>query len=431
METIFPDHDKQATGYRGMFMVGWRQSASKEPERTGTVILKRTYDINPNNGTLAPSINPWPVFLSDYPDNLVDNGDFEQELNKTPGKPETWHFEPGTLGVARVADPLNPGKNHVLKVSGEIGGRIVQEIDLGEPLAGQEFMLTCSAWTDGAPVSLDSVQWEAEGATFKLPIEDYYKKPWNLEPKKKLFSSAGQWEKTDSEKNPRIMRVVLSAGLAAGRIVFYDDVKVFNALRFEHDLSSYKPEADIIVLGYGNILDGTNATISVDGKTWLERTVGSTNRRHLFGWMPRSKDNRKTQAGILSESPDAYPLKGLPEKFDNGFFNGYQRDHKPKSFAGLFPFLRSGNEIAIERVSGAQPYRFKLPGDKVSATYSYYDLTKPDTKAYWQSQSIPMNIDTLVIEPEQNQCIIVWRGVWNFDEHAEASYRRLEVLAST
>ncbi|MCP4709351.1 MAG: DUF2169 domain-containing protein, partial [Planctomycetes bacterium] len=54
----------------------------------------------------------------------------------------------------------------------------------------------------------------------------------------------------------------------------------------------------------------------------------------------------------------------------------------------------------------------------------------PDDDTAWIKQSVTMNPDTLVIEPEIDRCWIVWRGVWPFDNHNEDAYRRLKVEAS-
>jgi hypothetical protein len=388
MQIELPDHDQQATGYRGLFIIGWRQTDAKLAERTGTVILKRTYDIDPKNGTLLPSTKPWPVFLSDQPDNLVS-------------------------GCGLVKGYNSP----------------VQAIDFGEPLVNQEFVLSCLAWTDAAKASTSGMRVEADGAILKIVEEPG--RPWNVKQKRKSFSWAGKWEQSDQKNNPTIMKLFLPSGTVDGHNVFYEDIKVFNAFRYEHDLASYKPEADVIVLGCANIPHGSRAEIAVGDQIWFARTVEATNRRHLFGWMPRDKESRKTQAGVVPENADAYPLAGLPKDFDNRYFNGYQRDYK--LLRGVLPYLKADSEITIRiyppsPLDPAPTYRFRLRGETVLAECYFQDPTKPDDLP---SQPITMNIDTLVVEPKENRCGVVWRGVWAFDSHSEGDYQRLLVTAST
>ena len=42
---------------------------------------------------------------------------------------------------------------------------------------------------------------------------------------------------------------------------------------------------------------------------------------------------------------------------------------------------------------------------------------------------VAVNLDTLVIEPDEDRCYVVWRGVWQYDEFPEDTYRRLVVEA--
>jgi hypothetical protein len=53
--------------YEGLFIISFRKNPdlSTETQRTGTVILKRTYDINPETGVLTPSAKQLPIFLQD------------------------------------------------------------------------------------------------------------------------------------------------------------------------------------------------------------------------------------------------------------------------------------------------------------------------------------------------------------------------------
>src|SRR5262245_18625322 len=140
METIFPT-DK---GYAGLFLVGFRKDAGHITQRTGTVVLKRTYAINPAAGALAP-IEALPIFMQDQPDNLVINSDFETGIVDANGKPLDW--QPDGVTLARIADP-DDKDNYVLQVRGETNGRIIQTLTFDKPLGGRQFTFSFQALAD-------------------------------------------------------------------------------------------------------------------------------------------------------------------------------------------------------------------------------------------------------------------------------------------
>ncbi len=61
------------------------------------------------------------------------------------------------------------------------------------------------------------------------------------------------------------------------------------------------------------------------------------------------------------------------------------------------------------------------------STYFIYSGTGPDLPPRWQPHSVTMQRDTVVIIPDEDQCYVVWRGVWPFAAHPDTAYRRLEV----
>jgi hypothetical protein len=161
---------------------------------------------------------------------------------------------------------------------------------------------------------------------------------------------------------------------------------------------------------------------------WLSRSLGSVSPRAkaAFGWEPRETDPRKAEAAF-PEDVSAYPLpEALPAGFDNRFYNGYRRDaaHPP------LPYLPAAAQIRIER-DAATAYAFTLLRDTAAAIYYRADGDRPDRAPDWRAESVPMLLDTLVIEPDVHRCYVVWRGAWPFDSHPVAAYRRLEVTAST
>lgn len=268
METFFPT----ASGYAGFFFVGFRKDAG-ETQRTGTVVLKRTYDVDPLAGTFTPASNPLPAFLQDVPFNTSDS------------------------------------------------------------------ILT---------------------------------------------------------------------------------------LRYEHDLASFKPEGDVVVLGFA---EAGPCAVRVNGATRLQRTVLSALEKALLGWEPRGDAARLGQAGT-QPPPEG---QSLPPDFDNRFYNGYLRAARHLAAS---PFLAANAEVEIDR-NGVVDYAFTLPSDTASAAYFFHAGVMPDEEKCWQRVPVAMNLDTLVAEPESDRCYVVWRGVWDFDapggafdEQAAHLYRRLVVEAS-
>jgi hypothetical protein len=287
METRFPT----AQGYSALFLAGYRKTMDARTEHTGVVVLKRTYAIDPDKGTVMPAPSPLPVFNADQPENLALNGGFE-------------------------------------------------EVD--------------------------------------------------------------------------------------------------NALRYEHDMAAFKPEGDLIILGYSEV--SGLCRVFIDGELWLQETFtptdvanGLARRKALFGWQARANEPRKSEAGTFPTDAQAYPLADpLPEDFQNRFYNGYQRAAAQST--APFPYLPATARIQIERnvVAGtpADLYQFALRGDMATATYAYYSGTGLDDANHWQTRTVAMNLDTLVIEPDMNRCYVVWRGAWPLNRHTLDAYRRLTVLAS-
>lgn len=189
-------------------------------------------------------------------------------------------------------------------------------------------------------------------------------------------------------------------------------------LRFEHDLASFKPEADVVVLGFPGPA-GAMARVLVGGQEWLARTLGA-GERHLFGWASRTESPRLGYAGTFAGKP------ALPADFDNRFFSGYRRDARATPAP---PSLPPRARIVIER-EGAAGYSFDLRDDVGEAAYCCYTGSGPDREALWRRHGLPMTLDTLVVEPERDRCYLVWRGVWPFAGHAAETYRLLLVQAA-
>lgn len=431
MDARFPT----AEGYAGMFLLGHRKDGAGRTERTGTVLLKRTYDVDPATGGLTPSARALPIFTQDRPENFVLNGNFELsqadlgEGAKMASMPGAWSEEGAT---ARLAPSQGLNATRALEVTGAAGGRVTQSIFFNEALGGRTFTLSFTARyvraqgsTTTAAATVAGVQLEAEGSAPICVLNA------TLSTVATRYRLTGTWPAAVGAKQ---MHVVLRASSVAERVVYYDEVQVeergyatrwdTNALaRYEHDLAAFKPEGDLVVVG---LTDATGtARAKVGGVTWLERQVTPGEReKALFGWQQRESPPRKDEMGAFPSSPQAYPLADpLPARFVNRFYNGYRRDALRLP---ALPYFRPGDEVALER-GAAAVYRVRLRNERVSAAFYLYGGAGPDEERAWGWEGVPMNLDTLVFEPEADRCYAVWRGAWGFDRYAEGVYRRVVV----
>ena len=223
-----------------------------------------------------------------------------------------------------------------------------------------------------------------------------------------------------------------------------DDEDVsFPVVTRESDLASYKPEADLVVLGFrgGNV----EGQASVDGTVWLSRSDlsdipgDSDTSRNLFGWEQRNRSPRVDLAGSYSADEDDYPqewpvpadppvppLAGL----DNGFYNAYRRAFK--ALGGDLPFFQPGQDVSVER-DGADAVEFTLGPERLAGRVHYWCDRGPDRRPYWCELELDdLASDTLVVEPDEDRAYRVWRGVWPLEQGGEPSaeqYRRLVVEA--
>ena len=433
MEMRFPT----AVAYAGAFVAGYRKNAAGQVERTGTVVLKRTYDIDPDTGDLTPSATAVPFFVKDQPDNQVFNGDFElseQDLDPSGSAtaPAAW-----TATAASVVLSGAPG-SRTLTVGGAPTGAVVQAISFEHPLGGRQFTLSFAVRTDVAPVKpvqCVDAHLEAEGSAPICAITATVTAAGGR------LSATGAWP---ADLPATEMRVVLrpptrTDGDATVSALLYGAVQVEEGavptvfapqttFRYEHDLAPFKPQGDVVVIGFTGL--AVEGRLLVDGDLWLRRTVvnaGGVREKALFGWQPRLTAPRKDEAGDVAAAATAVPPVPLPTDFDNRFFNGSLRP--PVAQAVPAPYLPAAAEIRVERGTAAD-YRVRLRGDRAVATYRAYSGTGPDDEAAWDQRTIDMDLDTLVVEPEGHRCYVVWRAVWPLDEHPEGAYRRLVVEAS-
>jgi hypothetical protein len=317
-----------------------------------------------------------------------------------------------------------------LRVTGTANSRVVQTIAFEEPLGGRPFALSLHAKAD-ANATVNNIRLEADGTTIctlNRSLTSNYAR----------FTATGVWP---GDVAATEMQVVLRMATDADRTVFYDDVEVLErdhttkvnvaALRYESDLTPFKPEGDVIVLDFADQA-GINR-VRVNDDDWLERTVSTNGEgldKALFGWEPRAVDPRKGEAAFPEDDAD-YPLpEQLPSGFNNRFYNGYHRQAFAAGDMTALPYFSPGDEVLIQRQGPLNDYGFTLGDETVTAQFQYYRGSGSDEEPFWRSQNVTMHLDTLVIEPEIDRCYTVWRGAWNFDQQIEDVYRRLIVSAT-
>jgi hypothetical protein len=423
METSYPT----GPGYAGFFLVAFRKDPADPAttQRVGTVVLKRTYHIDPVAGTVAPEPAAVPVFMTNQADNLVANSDFE-ELD-SDANPVAW--TPEGVTAERVVDPLNPG-NGLLRVPGAVGGRVVQDIRLDQPLGGRTFSFSVTAAAEQPATRVEGLRLEAD-ETVLCPIAP------SLNTNRRRLSASGTWPAGLAATG---FRVMLGTATDPARGVLYDRVQVeergaatdwdpSQVPRYEHDLAAFKPEADVVVVGHAQAPPPPPpqvVRVLVDGTEWFRRTLPGGRPKAALGWEPTNQGPRRQEAGTVSSDPADYPpADPLPADFSNHWFNGHLRSARQLS---PVPYLPAAASVGVERSVG-QPYRFTLRGDAPTAEYRVVTGGGADRPEAWGRQALDLAADTLVVEPELDRCYLVWRGVWPFDQHPEDSYRRLTVTA--
>ncbi len=224
-------------------------------------------------------------------------------------------------------------------------------------------------------------------------------------------------------------------------IVMADETDDADNVLYESDVAPYKPLGDLIVLGF-TATTGLHQ-LRVAGTARLQRDLLVAGEPALFGWEPRVNEDhperRQDQAGGFSEDPNDYPLEfpfddpirdplpggpGDPRAlFDNRFHNGYSRT----AAIGSLPHLAAGQVVEIRR-DGNPVYTLTLGAEQVAAHVELYTGKGADKANRWRREPVTaIALDTLTLEPDDDRCALVWRGVWDYDVHPADAYRRLVV----
>lgn len=114
-------------------------------------------------------------------------------------------------------------------------------------------------------------------------------------------------------------------------------------------------------------------------------------------WLPR-----RSFAGTYDEAWQKQRAPYLPEDFDPRFFNAAHPD---------FTFerhLQGGEPVMLDNLSPNGPLRFALPVCRLEAR----------VKVAGQMETPPLNLETVLIEPEFNRLCLTWRGAVPCDKKA-------------
>lgn len=416
--------------YPTMFLIGHRM-AGGVPERVGTVVVKGTFQ-DMDAPVAVCKDRQIPVFVKDLPFNVVFNSSFEGEDKDGNDVIDPWLATDGTVVQEAAADH----KWARLTSDGD-ADQLVQTLEFDGPVGGRTFILSFDAWAD-APTTVSG---------FQLRIPETTTSICNVTASlttlsQRFVSPAESW--LADEGSTQVEVVLVGSGDSLNS-VYFDNVQVEEAtvltrwnsetvFRYEHDLAAYKPQADVIVLGAAeppdsNYADTWHVVMDTSSGLSIEKEFGSLSStfhtKTVFGWASRSEDPRLAQAGSNLQNFD--PANLLPDDFDNQFYNGYDRllsGDVPLNYLadGTTLTFRSERRPVLSPGDERELFEAVIVGSRPIAT-----LTVLDGSGQEQDLDVPIVLDTVVLEPDADTYVLVWRGVWRFDDHAEENYIRLVV----
>lgn len=195
-------------------------------------------------------------------------------------------------------------------------------------------------------------------------------------------------------------------------------------LTYEADIALVKESTDIVVRGFVAIPSDDGA-VAIDTEIWLQRDSSTPadrdTNRNLFGWQGRSESPRREWIGGPIEHNSTAKFSNVYRR-SIGFSTPDNRNAEP---------LPSQAQIDVHRLSNGSDttYSFILPRLDYDARYRVYCGHGPDEAPYWRIGAIgPMRPDTLIVEPDADTAIILWRAGWAADAEPEDSYRAVQIL---
>lgn len=403
-------------------------------ERVLTGIVKGTFAAGGTQAT--PAAAQLPIFVQDIFFNIVRNSGFSEGAQLTR---DDTVITPVAAWISTGPTITHLAADEVMRVSG--AGRVMQPVACGWPLGGRTFALRVTARASAA-VTVAGIRLEtASGAAI-------FAAGRSLSTSFTTFTDVATWPLGVEESEALL---VLEG--AAGVTVDYDAVQLNEGgavlpadgrdpVRFEHDLTIFKPRADVVILGAPvPPLPGPL------GGDWEERVViGATTLTARFedgaltrlnsvalpatlpwsgatpitlGWQNRAAGGgtsatRQSYAGTNLASFDASTME-LPQNFDNRFFNGALLAGADAPFAhivaasvtvesrGEYDNGVGGTATATRTTTLHLP-----PAPQMTVTFR----TGAAENAPETNSVVSMSLDTLVYDKGSAQFYAVWRGVW-------------------
>jgi hypothetical protein len=121
-----------------------------------------------------------------------------------------------------------------------------------------------------------------------------------------------------------------------------------------------------------------------------------------FSYVSPSWDPRKSYAGTYDEAWQQKRSPYLPDDFDNHFFNAAHPDLVARKY------LTGGEPVTITNMSPDGPLSFKLPICEMQT----------DTIVAGKTQIPPLNLETVLIEPNDSRLTMIWRAAIQCDKKA-------------
>lgn len=127
-------------------------------------------------------------------------------------------------------------------------------------------------------------------------------------------------------------------------------------------------------------------------RSWRDRP-----RPMSFGPVGRTWEPRIDRAGTFNRRWLKHRAPELPEDFDSGYYNAAPDDQQ------IPGYLRGNEEVFVQNMHPTHSnFRCRLPGIRIRAFI--------DREAIHQLEEITMNLDTLWLDMEALQMVLVWRG---------------------
>lgn len=133
---------------------------------------------------------------------------------------------------------------------------------------------------------------------------------------------------------------------------------------------------------------------NIEDPQHLIRSIGDQPPPAGFGFIAASWLPRRSFAGTYDEAWQKSRAPYLPTDFDPRFFNAAHPD------LVFDRFLQGGEPVRVENASRNGPLSFNLPRCQLNI----------QVKVAGQTQQPPTNLETVLIEPEDNRLSLVWRA---------------------